>query len=97
MYLLYIGGQVYRNWSFFSTVDIMRKEIGRYCIILNVAKITLNEKPLVWQLPEQGSLILNSNSNSHYSVVHTDRSNDNGTLTNKYYWKEGTLNEDKIP
>ena len=26
----------------------------------------------------------------------TDRSNENGTLTNKPYWNEGTLNGDKI-
>ena len=29
-------------------------------------------------------------------VSDTDRSNENGTLTNKHYWNEGTLNGDKI-
>ena len=28
--------------------------------------------------------------------INTDRSNENGTLTNKYYWNEGNLNKDKI-
>ena len=27
----------------------------------------------------------------------TDRSNENGTLTNKYYWNECTLNRDNMP
>ena len=29
-------------------------------------------------------------------TVHTDRSNENGTLTDKHYWNEGTLNGDEI-
>ena len=28
--------------------------------------------------------------------IYTDRSNENGTLNNKSYWNEGTLNVDKI-
>ena len=31
-----------------------------------------------------------------YLIPYTDRSNENGTLTNKPYWNEGTLNGDKI-
>ena len=30
------------------------------------------------------------------TTSYTDRSNKNGTLTNKSYWNEGTLNGDKI-
>ena len=32
----------------------------------------------------------------HDLSLYTDRSNENGTLTNKPYWNEGTLNRDKI-
>ena len=30
-------------------------------------------------------------------ALYTDRSNENGTPTNKYYWNQGTLNGDKTP
>ena len=40
--------------------------------------------------------VLNRNCVFLHVVHHTDRSNENGTLTNKPYWNEGTLNGDEI-
>ena len=63
------------------------------CMILVVDKSEQDQlKDILININYRGAL------RNYWMQVHlcTDRSNENGTLTNKPYWNEGTLNGDKI-